>query len=368
MTTESTPTAGTRRHTLGLVIARGEGERLRPLVRHLARNPHIDIIGSHSDTGPPDALLVSSPAALSGIPERWSGRIAVWSAAPDPDGSPEPDEPHPVGTGDMLVVGPADAVVTALDDPTDTSVIRIPVARGLMELPEWDPMPTLVRARWRSRLDWPSIIVVPPGYGESTIATVATTTSAATARATEAGSAQLGTAATARPADPTSRAGTTGRGDTTAVNMPTEIGQRITLLGLASVAVVDASTLPLAVALTTPCVCTDPIDDPDLAAIVPTQFADIRAAIAAADALADTTAATAQATRLLKYRQSHGVGAAADALQSALQLDDTPDSLAALTRQRCRELDCPSDSPLASRITEHFALFAPSTPATGPVS
>ena len=333
MNTPSAPTAGATRRTLGLVIAQGEGERLRPLVRQLARNANLDVVDAHSGDVTPDALLVSSPAALAGIPDRWSGRIAVWSAGHSLSGPDSSGDPVRAGTGDMVVVGPADAVIAAVDDPTDTSVIRIPVARGLMELPEWDPMPTLVRARWRRRLDWPPVIVVPPGYGQPTVPT--------------------NTTATATAPIP--------------VDLPAEIGRQVTILGLASVAVVDASTLPLAVALTTPCVCTDPIDDPDLAAIVPTHVADTHAAITAAYALADTLAATEQATRLLIYRHSHGVTAAADALQSALLPDDTPVSLEALARRRCRELDCSPDSPLASRVTEHFAIFAHPTPATGPV-
>lgn len=133
-----------RRHTpvIALVATPATARRAVPLLALLGVRARV--VSWHrpapSFVGTPDALLVTEPSLLPGLPDIPT---AVW----DPDGAvaPAPGCTRLVPAADHRAAVAPDAVV---------------VPEHGIEVGAWPVLPPLVRARWRARLDLPASLVL----------------------------------------------------------------------------------------------------------------------------------------------------------------------------------------------------------------
>lgn len=307
--------------TVALVARRGETAALAPLLRALART--VTVTPWRPEAPAPDAVIATSRAALAPLEVHWNGPTVVRITGK-------------AGT-ELLVGGPGDAEDPDPATPTRSRVTRIPLPNTLVEIPDWDPMPTLIRARWRTRLGWPDVVVVPPGHGSTHVP------------------------ADHRPDPDVTTADAPATGPITLLDLPAAPAARVTALALASAAVITRADLPTAIALATPTVCVDPVDDPDLADIVESATS-VTDAITRACTIARDGSGPRRAAAAITYRRTHRMTELAHAVLAGLGLAPEPSGLADHARERLHDVGLPADSPLTRRVHDAFAAFGHSTP------
>lgn len=283
-----------------LVARRGETKTLTPLLQEMAAQVDLDVWSNQAHS--PDAVIATSQEALARLGDTWRGPTAVRL--------------HTTSGPELLIGGPHDV---GSREPTRSRVQRIALPSTLVRLPSWDPMPPAVRQRWRTRLGWPAVVIVPAGYGASHVPIAAFS------------------------------------GDRTPflLALPSDPPARVTALALASAAVVDAADLPTAIALATPTVSLAEIADPKLAAIID-HIPSVDAAISGACGLIDPFVAAARAAALIDYCKQHRVSSLADAVLAGLGIASVSKSPASIAWARIDEIGLPSDSPLGVRVRDAF--------------
>lgn len=325
------------------VVARsGEAARLHSLAIELARFASIVALAEHS--GPVDAILASSPEALRDQAPSWTGPAAVVCETGSPNGAAvmvvhASPAAATLGVADTAAVATTAAIATtprqattvaALGEATALTITlpagSHPVSQSAAAIPLW------TRERWRERLAKPPTIVIAKGCGLTT--------------------------------PPRSATGSAAEPDMEVEELSQDTA--LAQLSWVNVAVLQAEQLAMAVATATPCVCTDPIADPALAALVVSET-DPHSALVQALHLAEPRAGAACSARLLQHGRAQRPGPAAVALLAALGLHHD-ESLGDRLRRRCEEVELPPDSPLALRIAQLTAGFdaSPPSPPTVP--